>query len=264
MADKAAKIKELKQLLDEGSITEEEFSQMKADLIKEDTTTVQDSQTSKNASDKKRTGVSWPELLGVLLGPIGGIGYLFTKQGILKKIVILFLSFIASGIYASISDSPSPNGTNSSNSGEEQSSTPADSAISVGTFSSVRNNRDLRVDGSEVLDSIQTNNQFMGNLEPKGGKLVAVYMTIENTGNESGNMLWTEFKLRDNQGRSFDDIEDFEELMIVNTWADDKGLSDPSGQLFPGATAEIVKVFRVSPDAEGLELTVNNQSFAIN
>lgn len=259
------KIKELKQMLDEGSITEEEFLQMKANLLKEETSTVQNSQFPDKKPEQKRKGVSWPEVLGVLLALIGGIGYLFTKQGLLKKIAVLFLSFIATGIYlTSLSDSPSPSGTNSSSSGEQQSSTTEDSAISVGTFSDVRNDRSLRVDGSEVLGSIQTNNQFMGSLEAKGGKLVAVYMTIENTGNESGNMLWTDFKLRDNQGRSFDDIEDFEELVIVNTWAEEKGLSDPSSQLFPGATSAIVKVFRVSPDAEGIELIVNNQAFAIN
>ncbi len=128
----------------------------------------------------------------------------------------------------------------------------------------MRNDRALQVNSSEVLDSIQTNNQFIDPLEAKGGQLIAVYLTIKNTGNESGNMFWTDFQLQDSQGRSFDEIEDFEELIIVNTWAEEKGLSDPGDQLFPGGTAETVKVFRVSPDAQELKLVVNDKVFAVD
>jgi len=47
-------------------------------------------------------------------------------------------------------------------------------------------------------------------------------------------------------------------------WAEEKGLAEPEDQMFPGGTARTVKVFRVSPDAEDLTLTVNNQSFSID
>ena len=52
-------------------------------------------------------------------------------------------------------------------------------------------------------------------------------------------------------------------MFTISLWAEEKGLSDPGDQLFPGGTAEVVKVFRVSPDAQELELVVNNKVFSL-
>ncbi|AFZ51464.1 SHOCT domain-containing protein [Dactylococcopsis salina] len=104
MGNKFDKIKELKQMLDEGSITQEEFSQMKADLLSENSNT-EDSKASRSFQldkGKERKGVGWPEVLSVLFGIYGGLGYLFTKQPTAKKLVILVLSFLATGVYASL------------------------------------------------------------------------------------------------------------------------------------------------------------------
>lgn len=266
MTDNFEKIKELKQMLDEGFITEEEFSQMKADLLSDSSKSDEDEQPAQKTTKQPRKGISWPEILGVVFGPIGGLVYLFTKQGIVKKLAVLLLSFLAGGVYASLSDSPetTTNPTAPSNSQQAPTSTPETTVITIGSFSDVRNDRALRVNSSEILDSIQTNNQFMDPLEAKGGQLIAVYLTIENTGNKSGNMFWADFQLQDSQGRSFDDIEDFEEQFIIDMWAKEKGLADPGDQLFPGGTAETVKVFRVSPDAQALTLVVNNKVFALD
>ena len=282
MTDNFEKIKELKQMLDEGFITEEEFSQMKADLLSDSSKSDEDEQPAQKTTKQPRKGISWPEILGVVFGPIGGLVYLFTKQGIVKKLAVLLLSFLAGGVYASLSDSPetttnptapsnsqqaptsTPETTAPSNSQQAPTSTPETTVITIGSFSDVRNDRALRVNSSEILDSIQTNNQFMDPLEAKGGQLIAVYLTIENTGNKSGNMFWADFQLQDSQGRSFDDIEDFEEQFIIDMWAKEKGLADPGDQLFPGGTAETVKVFRVSPDAQALTLVVNNKVFALD
>ena len=216
--------------------------------------------------------MGWPEILSVLFGIIGGLAYLFTKQPIVKKLVILVLSFLANGVYVSLSNDPQTATTNSQEPQVQESddsqrtttSSQESQAQSIGTFADVRDDRSLRVGKSETVESIKANNPFADSVESKGGKLVAVYMTIENTGNESGDMTWTSFELKDNQDRTFKEITDFEEKLAINMWADEKGLSDPSNQLFPGETAEIVKVFRVSPDAEELELIVNNNIFAIN
>ena len=97
----------------------------------------------------------------------------------------------------------------------------------------------------------------------KGGRLIAVYMTIRNTGKESGNLYWTTLQLVDNQGRKYDKIEDFEDSVTVNSWAKGQGMAETGDQLFPGAAAQTVTVFRVSPDAEGLRLLANNKYFSI-
>jgi len=110
---------------------------------------------------------------------------------------------------------------------------------------------------------ISPDNQFMKPVESKGGKLMVIYMSLKNTGQKSGNMFWSKFQLIDNQGRKYDEIEDFEETISINSWLESKGLEETGNQLFPGATAQTAKVFRVAPDADGLKLTINNANFNI-
>lgn len=123
----------------------------------------------------------------------------------------------------------------------------------------MRNDRSLQVTGSETFSSIAA--PYLDPVSPKGGKLVGVFMTIKNTGKESGNMLWTQFQLEDSQNRKYDDIEDFTEIVTLNMWAKNQGLAETSNQLFPGATAKTVAVFRVAPDAQDLKLVVNNNKY---
>lgn len=139
-----------------------------------------------------------------------------------------------------------------------------DETVPIGTPSQVRPDRSLVVTGSEIYSSIATSNQFMDPIESKGGKLVAVFMTIKNTGNESGNMFWTAFQLEDSQGRKYDNIQDFTEIVTLSAWSRERGLASSGDQLFPGGSAQTAAVFRVSPDAEGLRLVVNrNRYFSI-
>ena len=156
------------------------------------------------------------------------------------------------------SSSPSSSGSSSQVAPSTDGGQAAVGAIKVGTEDLVREDRSLTVTGSEEHSSISSSNQFMDPVPAKGGKLIAVFMTIKNTGNESGNMFWTDFKLVDSQGRKYDDVEDFTEIMTINDWAKGLGLADNGDQLFPGATAKTVAVFRVAPDAEGLQLLVND------
>ncbi len=76
-------------------------------------------------------------------------------------------------------------------------------------------------------------------------------------------MFWSGFQLVDSQGRKYDDLEDFEEIMSVNMWLEGQGLEDASNQLFPGATAQTAKVFRVAPDTTDLRLSANGKLFNI-
>ena len=136
--------------------------------------------------------------------------------------------------------------------------------VPIGNEGDVREDRTLTVTSSSSLPSISTSNQFMDPVLPKGGRLIAVYMTIRNIGKESGNLYWTTLQLVDNQGRKYDKIEDLEESVTVNTWAKEQGMAEAGDQLFPGAAAQIVTVFRVSPDAEGLRLLANKKYFLID
>ena len=71
-------------------------------------------------------------------------------------------------------------------------------------------------------------------------------------------MFWSQFQLVDSEGKKYDDIEDFTEMMTVNMWAKNNGLAETGDQLFPGGTANSALVFRVAPNASGLRLVVNN------
>lgn len=274
MTTKFEKIKELKQMLDEGCLTEEEFSQMKTDLIKESDQLNQYAQIPTKSYTPTDKSVGWREIISVLLGPIGGIYYLFTNRSINRKIIVFLLSFVASGVYFSllnIQTDTAQTPLSSSQSKDSKSSNPSSkseagsqsSVIAVGTFGDVKRDRALRVNRSEILDSIQTGNPYIEPVESKGGKLVVVYLTVRNTGNESGNMFWTQFQLRDSQGRLFDSLEDLQDIATISAWAKEQGLEDAGNQLFPGGTADVVQVFRVSPDAKGMQLLSDNQVFDI-
>ena len=144
-----------------------------------------------------------------------------------------------------------------------QNSSPSTATIPLGIMSDIRNDRAIQIEGSEVVESLVPGNQFMSPVEAKGGKLVVVYMTLKNTGQESGNLFWTTFQLIDDQDRKYDEIQDFEELVSVNDWLDSQGLESGDSQLFPGGTTQTAKVFRVAPDANNLGLLVSGQVFAI-
>ena len=66
--------------------------------------------------------------------------------------------------------------------------------IPICTFNKIRHERLLQVNSSQVLESI---GGVKSNLPTQGGKLIAVYMTIKNVNNESGNIFWSDFQLLD-------------------------------------------------------------------
>jgi len=86
-------------------------------------------------------------------------------------------------------------------------------AVPLGASEQVKSDRALQVNGSDTFSTITA--PYLDPVSPKGGKLVGVFMTIKNIGKESGNMFWTQFQLEDSQGRKYDDIEDFTEIVTL-------------------------------------------------
>jgi hypothetical protein len=115
----------------------------------------------------------------------------------------------------------------------------------------VRGDRAVQVVGIKTVDRIAPDNEFAAPVEGKGGQLVVVGMKLKNTGQESGDMMWTDFKLIDRQGRKYDELDDFSEMTSINMWLEEQGGDKASSQMFPGATIETAKVFPVAPDASG-------------
>jgi hypothetical protein len=220
---------------------------------------------------EKPVGYIFAVLGGFLGGPLGILvspGVLFLLNKTMKpeadKKPNRFLVWALIGIVgAPLSLAPviSSNSTNTAGSEPKPEATSQGSsqqAIPLGVEEQVKGDRAMKVTASEVVSTLPSGNQFQEPLESKGGKLVVVYVTIKNTGSESGNMFWSEYQLVDSDGNKYDDIEDFTEMMTVNMWAKNKGLAETGDQLFPGGTANSALVFRVAPNASGLNLVVNN------
>ncbi|NJN60014.1 MAG: DUF4352 domain-containing protein [Leptolyngbyaceae cyanobacterium SL_5_9] len=157
--------------------------------------------------------------------------------------------FVALIIVATLFLGGNANRTTNSGAGDSNisSSTQPQESIPVGTSTDIRDDRAVQIERSETVDSIPSGNQFIKPVDAKGGKLVVVYMTLTNTGQESGNMFWTKFQLIDNQGRKYDEIEDFEEIVSIDAWLESQGLEKASNQLFPGATPKLPKSFVLLP-----------------
>jgi Domain of unknown function (DUF4352) len=127
----------------------------------------------------------------------------------------------------------------------------------------VRGDRAIQVVKIETLAQINSSSSFTDPVEAKGGQLAVVSMKLKNTGKESGNMAWTDFKLIDSQGRKYDDIDSLTENMNIDMWMKDRGLENLSSQMFPGAILKTAKVFRVASDASNFKLEVNGKSIDV-
>lgn len=144
-----------------------------------------------------------------------------------------------------------------------QKSKPVAKPVKTETWVDVRRDRAVKIAGIEMLDRIVTNDYFLEDVESKGGQLAAVALEMKNTGNESGGIAWSTYKLIDSQGRKYNEINDFSETLSINQWIKDRGIEEPSNQLFPGQVAQIVKVFRVASDASDFQLEVNGNRIDI-
>ncbi|MEL6385156.1 MAG: DUF4352 domain-containing protein [Cyanobacteria bacterium J06626_18] len=134
-------------------------------------------------------------------------------------------------------------------------------AAPIGKIVTVRSDLTVAVTQVEKPESISSSRG--ATLAPEGGKLVIVYLKVGNTGSDSGDMLRTQFRLTDSQGRTYDELLTPEESGTVNLWSQDRGLDDSASQISPGDSINIAKVFRVAANAEGLRLVVNEKMLAI-
>lgn len=133
--------------------------------------------------------------------------------------------------------------------------------VPMGTSASVRDDRVIAVTDARLYDYLSANNQFAPSISAEGGKLLVVYMTIKNTGKESGDMAWSIFKVEDEAGNTYRELRG--ESFALSMWADERGLGDSDDQLFPDQSKRIAKVFRVKTRAAGLKLAVNNHKFLL-
>lgn len=183
-------------------------------------------------------------------------------KGFIKNTAIGFGLLLALSTCIAIvgNDSDTPTATVSIADAPQQSGKAKEDNVPLGMQASITDDRAVTITGSEEVPAITSS---WGTVESKGGKLIVVYATVENTGNESGNLMFTQVDLVDNQGREYGDISDFDESMAVSGYAGDLGLADSSDQLFPGATSNVLYAFRVAPDAEGLKAVARGVDFAI-
>jgi hypothetical protein len=123
----------------------------------------------------------------------------------------------------------------------------------------VRSDRALQVLGLETIDRIAPKNEFYEPVEAQGGQLVLVALKIKNTGQESGGIAWSTYQLVDGQGRTYDQINDFSESLSIKQSLKEGGMEEPSSQLFPGQTIEVLNFFRVAPDAANFKFSANGK-----
>lgn len=154
--------------------------------------------------------------------------------------------------------------TGNAPSGQSASVEKATEDVPLATMASVRADRSVQIDRLELVDSLPTGNPYIKPVEADSGKLAVVYLQAKNTGKESGDLMFTTFELVDSADRKYSEIQDFEDIVSLNAWAETQGLDSSDKQLFPGETASVVKVFRIAPDAAELLLVGNSKTFKTN
>ena len=136
------------------------------------------------------------------------------------------------------------------------------SIFPLDTTAAITYDRSLKVTASTEVDSL-SGGEYVGSIAAKEGKLVVVYFTAENTGDDSGDLTFTSFELVDAQDRTYSELSNFEDLFIVSQWLMNKGLGSKNDQLYPGASVKSAAVFRVAPDATGLVMKTKSKQFAL-
>ncbi len=133
--------------------------------------------------------------------------------------------------------------------------------IPMGVSTPVKSDRKVTVSDARLYNFISANNQFAPRVTADGGKLLVVYMTIENTGKSSGDMAWSSFTVEDEGGNKYYEVSG--ESFAISMWRDELGLGDSGDQLFPGQAKLIAKVFRIRDGAAGLKLATGGYKFLL-
>ncbi|MEN9253101.1 MAG: hypothetical protein Q6K99_04730 [Thermostichales cyanobacterium BF4_bins_65] len=127
-------------------------------------------------------------------------------------------------------------------------------AVELGGWVEIDPNWAVQITKVETATCIDSGNAFAGSVSAENGKLMVVYMTVRNQGQEAGSLVWSRWQLLDAQAQA--EVTDLNQLLAVSLWREAQGLRDPGERLLPGAMACTALVFRVSREAEDWLLRV--------
>lgn len=118
--------------------------------------------------------------------------------------------------------------------------------------------RDRTITATKITqsDGLSISNQFA---DPITGTIIYVEFTVENSGNDSGNIIFSSFDLEDSQGRSYDEITD----LTYSLWRDEQDYGSRGDDMFPGESRREVAAFRVAPDANGFRMKWNGKTIKL-
>jgi hypothetical protein len=119
----------------------------------------------------------------------------------------------------------------------------------------------IKVDRSQVVNSLDSGDTLSSPVEAGDGKLVVVYLTFTNASLSVTTLPQTRFRLIDSQGRQYNEVH--EGRVSVLNWLSTQGLSSPLQRVLPGHSAKTAQVFRVAADASNLKLVVDDTLLAI-
>lgn len=131
-----------------------------------------------------------------------------------------------------------------------------DTGYSIGDRVVMRD-RAITVTEHEYLDTLNAlpGNQFSEDTKAKG-KFLIVALQVENTGNETGNMAWSNFEVVDSQGRVYDEAD----WSVSHEAQSQFDVDSKSESLPPGMSMPTVLVFDIAPDAENPVLVWNDDA----
>lgn len=133
--------------------------------------------------------------------------------------------------------------------------------VPMGVSAPVKGDRVVTVTDARLHEYLKADNSLASPIAGDGGQILVVYMTIENTGKESGDMAWTLFRVEDSNGNKYSELRDG--YLTLSIWRSERGLGDSDDQLFPGQVKRVAKVFRVSRNAPGMKLVAGSYKFRL-
>jgi hypothetical protein len=253
MSDKIERLQKLKQMLDDGTLSEGEYQKMKAEIVEEENSNASNTSNASTGNSQRRTGNSWQELLGVLLGPLGGIVYtIFTKQKLPKKLIVVVLSFIVGGFYIAFTPEPETTTNGQASSSQTGGKTQGNNnLISTGEWVEY-SGRAIKVKNFQELQVLPVQNQFTDDLTTSG-KFIRVNLSVKNTSDQTGNMIFSSFILKDKQGRTYNTIDPLDKDGIM-MYMQEQDLGKMDQDIYPGGTIQDAILFEVPPDASSFVL----------
>lgn len=116
--------------------------------------------------------------------------------------------------------------------------------------------RRIRVTDFAEMNDIVSDNAFIDSVR---GRIIYVSFVATNTSDATGNMLFSNFTLKDSQGRSYSELD----AMGYKAWRRSNGVQNRGNDLYPGERRVDVAAFRVAPDATGFTMVWNGNAIAL-